>query len=192
MTMYEEALAFTTEKHEGQTRWDGRDYIEHLIRVADQFKDDERKTVAILHDAVEDGKATLKEIGDLFGDLIAEAVDAISKKEGEPYNVFVFRAEKNPIAKDVKIADIKDNIGDFPSENTDHMRKASSLITKRYIPAFLFLCGMNEDYGKKASRDSFSRHLERASKAVEKWPDWKKKAAGVYKYSTPPEKKNTE
>jgi len=192
MTMYDEALQFATERHEGQTRWDGRDYIEHPIRVADQFKDDERKTVAILHDVVEDGKATLKEVRDLFGDLIAEAVNAISKKEGEPYNVFVFRAEKNPIAKDVKIADIKDNISDFPSENTDHMRKASSLITKRYIPAFLFLCGMNKDYGEKAGRDSFHLHLERASKTVEGWPEWKKQASGAYKYSTSPEKKDTE
>ena len=192
MTMYDKALQFATERHEGQTRWDGRDYIEHPIRVAAYFKDDERKTVAVLHDVVEDKKATLKEVRNLFGDIIAKAVDAISRKEDEPYNQFVFRAGKNPIAKDVKIADIQDNISDFPSENVDLIKKASNLISKRYIPALLFLCGRNEEYGRKANSAAFKRHLERACEAVDKWPEWKKQAAGVYKYSTPPEKKGTE
>ena len=143
--MYDEAEAFAIERHSGQTRWDGRDYVKaHCIPVADKFTDDLRKTVAVLHDVVEDKKATLQEVKERFGGQVASAVDALSRRNGESYKDFVRRAAKNPIAKDVKIADIECNMDDVP--NDEKMKeKANSLRTKRYIPALLFLKGEEKE-----------------------------------------------
>jgi (p)ppGpp synthase/HD superfamily hydrolase len=146
MKMYEQALEFATERHEGQKRWDGGDYIRHPRSVADAFSDDLHKTVAILHDVVEDKKATLQEIRDLFGSKVAKSVDALSRKPGETYKDFVRRCAKDPVAKMVKIADIEDNMGDTSSTDPKQLEKANSLRTKRYIPALLFLQGENKEY----------------------------------------------
>lgn len=145
MNQYEEAKEFAIERHAGQTRWDGRDYVEHhCIPIADKFSDDLRKTVAVLHDVVEDKKATLQEVKERFGSQVALAVDALSRRPGESYKDFVRRAAKNSIAKDVKIVDIEHNMGDVP--NDEKMKeKANSLRTKRYIPTLLFLKGQEKE-----------------------------------------------
>jgi len=145
MNQYPEAEAFAIERHSGQTRWDGRDYVKHhCIPIAEKFTDDLRKTVAVLHDVVEDKKATLQEVKEKFGGQVSAAVDALSRRSGESYKDFVRRAAKNPIAKDVKIADIEHNMGDVP--NDEKMKdKANSLRTKRYIPALLFLKGEEKE-----------------------------------------------
>lgn len=145
MKQYPEAEAFAIERHSGQTRWDGRDYVQnHCIPVAKKFTDDLRKTVAVLHDVVEDGKATLQEVRDRFGSTVAAAVDSLSRRSGESYKDFIRRAAKNPIAKDVKIADIEHNMDDVPDDET-MKKKAEGLRTKRYIPALLFLSGQTEE-----------------------------------------------
>jgi len=143
--MYDEAEKFAIERHSGQTRWDGRDYVEHhCIPVAKKFTDDLRKTVAVLHDVVEDKKATLQEVKDRFGGQVASAVDALSRRAGETYKDFIRRAASNSIAKDVKIADIEHNMDDIPDE--EKMKaKANNLKNKRYIPALLFLKGEEEE-----------------------------------------------
>jgi len=146
MTMYEEALVFATERHEGQTRWDGGAYIRHPESVAKHFSDDLHKTVAVLHDVVEDKRATSQEIKDLFGSQVERAVDALSRRSGESYKDFVRRCAKNPVAKAVKVADIEDNMGDVSATNPEAIEKAKNLKDKRYIPALLFLQGDNSEY----------------------------------------------
>ena len=141
--MYEEALAFATERHEGQTRLDGSPYIAHPIAVANKFTDDLRKTVSVLHDVVEDKKATLAEVRERFGDRVAKAVDSVSRRPGETYKDFIRRAARDPIGKDIKISDIEHNMID--SGNSAASDKAKSL-RKRYIPALLYLTGESKEY----------------------------------------------
>jgi len=141
--MFDEALAFAMDRHADQKRWGGGPYIDHPQRVSDKFSDDIRKTVAILHDVVEDEKATLQEIKDLFGLQVSTAVDAISRRSGESYHDFILRVEKNQIARDVKIADIEDNMEDVSATDLKQIEKAKNLKTKRYVPALLFLKGKN-------------------------------------------------
>jgi hypothetical protein len=45
----------------------------------------------------------------LFGDKIADAVLALTRKSGETYMDFIARAKANPLARKVKIADIEHN-----------------------------------------------------------------------------------
>jgi len=76
---YREALDRAAKWHNGQTRkGSGVPYISHLLTVSALVWDDggcETDAIAaLLHDAVEDSKATLGKIADLFGDKVATIV----------------------------------------------------------------------------------------------------------------------
>jgi len=61
--MYKEASKIAYRAHYGQFRRGGTiPYIIHPLRVANSFKDDIKKTIAILHDVVEDTELTLKDL----------------------------------------------------------------------------------------------------------------------------------
>jgi len=65
----------------------------------------------VLHDVVEDTDWTLEQLRDEgFSDDVLLAVDCLTRREGESYDEFVTRAQANPIARQVKIADLEDNM----------------------------------------------------------------------------------
>lgn len=105
----EAAIAFASECHNGQTDKGGHPYILHPLRVMLRLDDEERRIAALLHDTVEDCGVPLSVIRERFGDPVAEAVDALTKRPGETYDQFIERCALNDIARAVKLADIKDN-----------------------------------------------------------------------------------
>lgn len=114
------AQRISTWAHKDQKRWDGTPYIDHPREVAFSLDVDdfEGRTVAWLHDVVEDTKVTLQDLGEVFSSLIIEAIDAITKREGESYLDSILRVKKNPIATRVKIADLKHNISSLNGPTT--------------------------------------------------------------------------
>lgn len=115
--MYKKALTFAAIKHKGHTRRNGSPYLIHLIRVASEMRTNEEKVVALLHDTIEDTQTTYAEIKQEFGNIIANAVEAITHRKGESYKEYILRVKENNLAKAVKIADISDNLSDQPSEH---------------------------------------------------------------------------
>ncbi len=77
------AYEFASEKHFGQKRLTGDDYIVHPLNVAyilTRIKADyETLSAALLHDVVEDCAVSIKEIEDLFGENIANLVEGVTK-----------------------------------------------------------------------------------------------------------------
>lgn len=105
------ALQIAIRAHEGQKDKSGHDYIMHPIRVAERCTSPKAKIVALLHDTIEDTDVTtdfLREQG--FPEEIIEGVLSVTKREGETYEDFVRRAAQNPIGKEVKKADLEDNM----------------------------------------------------------------------------------
>jgi (p)ppGpp synthase/HD superfamily hydrolase len=69
------------------------------------------KTVAILHDVVEDSDWTFEKLGqEGFPEDIILALDCLTKRQKEPYEDLGRRAAANPLARRVKIADLEDNM----------------------------------------------------------------------------------
>ena len=110
MGTVEEAEAFATKMHEGQTDKAGRPYIEHPRAVASMVDGETEKVVAWLHDTVEDTPATIEQIREMFGDEIADAVAAMTHDKSVPYMDYVRNIKKNPIARKVKMADLSHNM----------------------------------------------------------------------------------
>ena len=104
------AFSVASKAHKGQKDKAGRAYILHPVNVALRTKGIKRKTVALLHDIVEDTNITLDDLKKLgFDNEIVNAVAAITKKSGEKYENYLKRVKNNEIAKDVKIADLQHN-----------------------------------------------------------------------------------
>ena len=109
--LYNTALRLAIRAHEGQRDKGGRDYVTHPIRVAARCRSLQAKTVALLHDTLEDTSVTVDELREQgFPDEIVEAVQAITKRKGESYESFVKRLSGNALAREVKIADLEDNM----------------------------------------------------------------------------------
>lgn len=109
--MLEQAIAIAAKAHTGQKDKVGRPYILHPLRVMFRCQSDDAKIVAILHDVVEDTAVTVAELQNVgFGQDILDALDGVTKREGESYDDFVERAAKNPISREVKLADLEDNM----------------------------------------------------------------------------------
>ncbi len=108
--MLELALSIATKAHRGQFDKVGIDYIEHPIFVASQVDTEEEKAVALLHDVIEDSSFTAEEL--LLAGLsetVVTAVQILSKKKGQDYQTYLENVKSNPLARVVKLADLKHN-----------------------------------------------------------------------------------
>ena len=66
---------------------------------------------AVLHDVVEDTSYTLEDLRRKgFSEAVLAAVDCLTRRGDESYEEFIERVETNPIAREVKIADLEDNM----------------------------------------------------------------------------------
>lgn len=78
-----EAYDFGLAMHEGQYRHSGEPYFTHPIEVAailtEQQLDDATIITALLHDTIEDTKASYQEVAQRFGDEVAMLVDGVTK-----------------------------------------------------------------------------------------------------------------
>lgn len=110
MSYVEKALEIATKAHEGQYDKSGVPYIEHPKHVAEGVHGDISKATAYLHDVIEDTDVTaddLRRVG--IPEEVVEAVVVLTHGEHENYYDYIRRVKKNPIAKEVKIADLKHN-----------------------------------------------------------------------------------
>lgn len=106
------AIQFAMSAHRGQTMKDGVTpyYLHPLAVMLDtELTSEDERIVAMLHDVVEDTHIELRVIRHEFGNVIANAVDAITKRQGEKYFDYLEKVKQNPIALKVKRADVRHN-----------------------------------------------------------------------------------
>ncbi len=129
MANLERAIALAALAHEGQTDKTGAPYILHPLRMMMRLETEEAKIVAVLHDVVEDTEWTLEGLAtEGFSDAVLLALDRVTKREGESYTDFVGRAAVDPIARQVKLMDLEDNmnvlrLADVTDKDLERLRK---------------------------------------------------------------------
>ena len=122
----EKAIKIAVEAHTGQVDKGGNPYILHPLRVMLSLNTEEERIVGVLHDVVEDCDGwtweRLKEQG--CNATLIEALQSVSKTPQEEaeyrslsedkklshYLEFIKRAKSNEIGRNVKAADINDNL----------------------------------------------------------------------------------
>ena len=77
------AYDYGRQMHEGQVRYSGEPYFSHPAAVAailaEQQLDDATIVTALLHDTIEDTRASYASVRERFGDEIADLVDGVTK-----------------------------------------------------------------------------------------------------------------
>ena len=114
------AYGFCQEMHEGQFRRSGEPYYTHPVAVArilaDQHLDDATIITALLHDTIEDTKASFGDVERMFSREVAELVDGVTKltnlqlssrvnKQAENFRKLIMATSKDIRVTLVKLAD---------------------------------------------------------------------------------------
>lgn len=111
MSTLARAIALAAVAHQEQFDKAGAPYILHPLRMMQQMRTEEEKIVAVLHDVVEDTAWTFEQLRtEGFSETILAALDGVTGRAGESYEAFIARAQANPIARRVKLADLQDNM----------------------------------------------------------------------------------
>ena len=104
------ALKLCFAAHKEQVDKSGMPYVFHPFHLAEQMKDEVTCTVALLHDVVEDTDYTLEDLRAMgFEAAVIDALALLTHDPKEPYMDYVARIKENPVAKAVKLADLKHN-----------------------------------------------------------------------------------
>lgn len=125
------AVAIAAEAHEGQLDKNGAPYILHPIRVMLKMDTEEAMMAAVLHDVVEDSALTLEKLrAEGFSERVVAAIDRLTKREAEKgdYDAFIRRVMEDPLAVQIKIADLEDNMDSrrilrFTEKDAERMAK---------------------------------------------------------------------
>ena len=103
------ALEFATQKHKGQKRIGGDDYISHPIAVWEKVKEqgygEDYQITALFHDLLEDTDATEEEILRFSNQNVLTAVKLLTKEKGFNMQKYIEDIKANQIAFVVKSAD---------------------------------------------------------------------------------------
>lgn len=103
------AMQIAYNAHHGQQDKGGMPYIFHPYHLAEEMPDEYTTCAALLHDVVEDTHVTLDELAASFPPEVVQAIALLTHRKGVAYLDYVSAIKNNPIARTVKLADLRHN-----------------------------------------------------------------------------------
>ena len=104
------ALRLCFKAHRDQLDKSGIPYVFHTFHVAESMPDEITATVALLHDVVEDTDYTLEDLAAMgFPPAVMDALALMTHDDSVPYLDYVAVLKSNPVARCVKLADLRHN-----------------------------------------------------------------------------------
>lgn len=109
--LVEIAIQRALTSHRGQADKAGQPYILHPLRLMARLDDPLAQCVALLHDTLEDSSTSAADLlNDGFPVEVVRAVEALTRGRAESYEDFIERVLLNPLAREVKLMDLEDNM----------------------------------------------------------------------------------
>jgi hypothetical protein len=108
--LLDKAIQIATAAHAGQIDKSGLPYITHPLRIMADAQGMEVKIVAVLHDVLEDTATTaddLRRAG--FSEALLASLALVTHRPEESYADYVVHCKADPVARQVKLGDLKDN-----------------------------------------------------------------------------------
>jgi (p)ppGpp synthase/HD superfamily hydrolase len=104
------AINLMFDQHRDQRDKSGLPYVFHPWHVAESMPDEITTVVALLHDVVEDTQLTIEDLRQMgYPKEVTEALALMTHEKGTDYFEYVKRLAVNPIARMVKLSDLKHN-----------------------------------------------------------------------------------
>ena len=132
------ALKISFNAHKSQLDKSGIPYVYHPFHLAEQMDDEYSTCVALLHDVVEDTNITIADLkSEFFPSEVINAIELMTNNDSVSYLEYVKTIKTNPIARKVKLADLKHNsdlsrldvIDNKALERVEKYKKAISILT---------------------------------------------------------------
>jgi (p)ppGpp synthase/HD superfamily hydrolase len=135
--MTKKAMQICFRAHRDQVDKSGIPYVFHPIHLAEQMTDEDTTVVALLHDVVEDTHYTLEDLAAMgFSRQVLDAIGLMTHADGVPYMDYVAKIKENPIARAVKLADLRHNSDLTRLDTVDDKAKARA---QKYAQAIVLL-----------------------------------------------------
>ncbi len=164
------AMKIAFEAHKEQKDKSGLPYIYHPIHLAEQMEDEVTTCVALLHDVVEDTEITFEDlIKEGFTDEIISALKLMTHDDSVPYMDYVAMLKYNPIARTVKLADLRHN---SDPTRLDVIDEKAQKRNEKYQKAIRLLMDVPESNETKTKIIYFV-HGTTYDNAAEKCSGWK-------------------
>ena len=104
------AMLLSYNAHHGQYDKGGLPYVFHPFHLAEQMRTEETVVIALLHDVIEDTEYTLDDVSGMgFPKAVLDALACLTHDKTVPYMDYIANIKKNPLARVVKIADLRHN-----------------------------------------------------------------------------------
>lgn len=138
--MTKKALKLCFEAHKDQTDKSGMPYVFHPFHLAEQMKDEDTTIVALLHDVVEDTDVTIDDLKKMgFNDNVIDAIILMTHQSDVEYMDYIAKIKENPVAKAVKLADLKhnsdvsrlDSVTEWDKKRVSKYKKAIKLLKSK-------------------------------------------------------------
>ncbi|WP_447006202.1 HD domain-containing protein [Saccharothrix isguenensis] len=106
----DDAIRIARAAHAAQVDKSGKPYIDHPLRVMARVSGEHARMAAVLHDVVEDTAVTDTDLlaAGCPPEVVATVL-ALSHRDGEAQEDYLARVRTDPVAVEVKRADIADN-----------------------------------------------------------------------------------
>lgn len=105
-----QAMKLCFEAHKDQVDKTGIPYVFHPFHLAEQMNDEYTTIIALLHDVVEDTDTTFEDLEDMgYPKEVIDALRLLTHEKYVPYMDYVSKIKDNPLAKTVKLADLRHN-----------------------------------------------------------------------------------
>jgi (p)ppGpp synthase/HD superfamily hydrolase len=134
------ALAVTTSRFQGIVDEDGQPYILHCLRVMLSFSDPVLQQVGLMHDLIEDTSVTIDELRQHgFAEQVVGAIELLTRTADMSYAEYILGLKNNTIAKQVKLADLRDNAALWRALYRPNRPEKDLQQAGRYILSYQFL-----------------------------------------------------
>lgn len=108
--MTRKAMKIAYDAHAGQADKTGIPYIYHPIHLAESMSDENSVITALLHDVAEDTNITIDDLArEGFQEDILTALTLLTHNPAEEYMDYISRLSTCPLARRVKLADLRHN-----------------------------------------------------------------------------------
>lgn len=136
--LVKKACVIMYDAHKDDVDKGGYPYVFHSFYLATQMDDEESTCTALLHDVIEDhgDRYSFEDLAQAgFPESVIHALRLLTHDDNVPYMDYVRRLAKDPIARKVKMADLK--------HNTD-TRRLNGARTKKYDQYIQAICYLEE------------------------------------------------
>ena len=135
--MTKAAMKICFEAHKNQLDKSGLPYVFHPFHLAEQMTDEESTVTALLHDVMEDSSITAEKLAEAgICKRCVEAISLLTHDKSLPYMIYVAKIKQNPIARAVKLADLKHN---SDLSRLDNPTERDILRREKYLEAIKLL-----------------------------------------------------